>query len=229
MSRIVALFFFLSNILNGLQVATEQTRTDTNAARFEKMWTAQQLPKVRESDYKYVRENIARADVWKTLEQFQTTNKVQIDPKAAMALSTEYLVAEHYQIVHSEQSAESAERVKNGGQRAFKDFLQATMKDDEVDTVDVLFARELGKEAMSVPERNRYGRISVDSVPRGASITLDDEADVIASTAATIIVLTGKHRVHCEETGLKQVVHEVDVAPNGLTTVMCSWKGHHSK
>jgi hypothetical protein len=218
MNRRLTLFLIVLSIL---RAQPQQSDSQAKIAALESL-RKNQLADLQVDEYQYVRQNLVREDLWKTLDDFQRARELRPNLKTAVNLCAEYLVAEQYQRTHNPDDAGILQRLTRDGQKAFRKYLDAIATNTAVPSVDSFLAEEIGRGALTVPRRNRYGTVQVDSTPHGADVNVDDDSDVAGTTRILLIVMIGQHEIHCAKKGFRSSTVRVVVQSGKTATAACA-------
>jgi hypothetical protein len=169
----------------------------------------------------YIRSNLLRQDLWRTVQKFQQANDVTFEKTAVIAILSDYLRAEEYQ-VKQVAGPKMAASVREKGQVALANYLNEIMVKEKVVSMDSFLAEELGKGAAAVPRRNKYGRLNVGSEPEGAKVYFDDGQDPVAERTNTGVIMTaGTHRVRWNKDGYRECTNSVLVESGQTKNISC--------
>ena len=205
-----------------LAAQTGSFSIQTKLSTYETLRKTNVIASLEPDEDQYVRTNLSREDIWGTLTDFERRREVRFDASASVKVCADYLVAEHYQLTRNSEITSVQLHLR--GQKALAKYLDEIASKEEVASVSAFLAEELGKGALTVPRRNRYGAVQLDSVPRGADVTVDDSKDVTATTLAKFILITGHHQLFCQKTGFDTATVPIDVISGKPATATCALK-----
>jgi PEGA domain-containing protein len=155
---------------------------------------------------------------------FERSQQLHFERRTAILLCAEYLSAELYQIGQSSGRPQVIQNISEKGQSAFRKYLDQVSNRSEVASVNSFLAEELGRGALTVPKRNKYGNIQIESKPNSADVLLDDDPEIVAKTKITLILLVGNHQVRCSKPPLREFTASITIESGKTVTVACEMR-----